>query len=78
VAAPGAYFAIGTLALAEVLRIVVGNLRSEVSTLPATTIAAYRLTHRYCGAAVLAAGTTVAVALLDRLGAHRGRRARRS
>ena len=39
----GAYFAIGTLALAEVLRLTVGNVLPEVSTLPAATIAGYRL-----------------------------------
>ena len=31
----GAYFAIGTLALAEVLRLYVGNVLPEISTLPA-------------------------------------------
>jgi len=46
----GAYFAIGTLALAEVLRLSVGNALSEISTLPAATIAGYRLTARYYAA----------------------------
>ncbi|MBI2358691.1 MAG: hypothetical protein HYV04_07245 [Deltaproteobacteria bacterium] len=31
----GAYFAIGTLGLAEILRITVGNLMPEISTIPA-------------------------------------------
>jgi branched-chain amino acid transport system permease protein len=66
----GAYFAIGTLALAEVLRIAVGNVLPEVSTLPASAIGAYRLTIRYYVAAGLAVGTTLAVAGLaaSRLG----------
>ena len=66
----GAYFAIGTLALAEVLRIVVGNVLPEISTLPAAAIASYRLTARYYAAAALAVATTVAVAALagSRLG----------
>ena len=66
----GAYFAIGTLALAEVLRIAVGNVLPEISTLPAGAIAAYRLSDRYYAAAALAVGTTLAVAWLaaSRLG----------
>jgi branched-chain amino acid transport system permease protein len=66
----GAYFAIGTLALAEVLRLFVANTMGEVSTLPAATIAGYRLGLRYYAAAALALGTTVAVAALaaSRLG----------
>src|SRR5262249_12552836 len=58
----GVYFAIGTLALAEVLRIAVGNVLPEISTLPGAAIAAYRLSHRYYAAATLAVGTTFAVA----------------
>jgi branched-chain amino acid transport system permease protein len=66
----GAYFAIGTLALAEVLRIAIGNLLPEISTLPGATIAAYQLTTRYYAAAALAVATTLAVAVLagSRLG----------
>jgi branched-chain amino acid transport system permease protein len=66
----GAYFAIGTLALAEVLRIAVGNLLPQISTLPAAAIAAYRLPDRYYVAAALAVGTTLVVAWLagSRLG----------
>ncbi len=60
----GAYFAIGTLALAEVLRITVGNMLPEISTLPAPAIAGYRLGQRYYAAAALAVGTTLAVAWL--------------
>ncbi len=60
----GAYFAIGTLALGEILRTTVGNVLSEISTLPIATIAAYRLSHRYYLALVLAAVSVAAVAAL--------------
>lgn len=43
----GAYFAIGTLALAEALRITVGNLLPTVTSLPGPLIANYTLTPRY-------------------------------
>ena len=66
----GAYFAIGTLALGEILRITVGNVLAEVSTLPAATIAGYRLANRYYLALGLAAVAVLAVAVLgsSRLG----------
>jgi branched-chain amino acid transport system permease protein len=66
----GAYFAIGTLALGEILRTTVNNVLSEISTLPTATIAAYRLTHRYYLALGLAAASVLAVAVLagSRLG----------
>ncbi|PYM43651.1 MAG: hypothetical protein DME12_03035 [Candidatus Rokuibacteriota bacterium] len=66
----GAYFAIGTLALGEILRITVGNVRAEISTLPAATIAGYRLAHRYYLALALAAAAVAVVAALggSRLG----------
>ncbi len=66
----GAYFAIGTLALGEILRTTVGNVLSEISTLPTATIGAYRLSHRYYFALGLAAVSVVAVAALgaSRLG----------
>jgi branched-chain amino acid transport system permease protein len=66
----GAYFAIGTLALGEISRITVGNVLSEISTLPTAAIAAYRLTHRYYLALALAALSVVVVAALagSRLG----------
>jgi branched-chain amino acid transport system permease protein len=60
----GAYFAIGTLALGEILRATVSNVLPEISTLPAATIAGYRLTHRYYLALALAALSVVAVAAL--------------
>lgn len=66
----GAYFAIGTLALGEILRTTVGNVLAEISTLPAPTIGAYRLSHRYYLAVALAAAAVLAVAALasSRLG----------
>jgi branched-chain amino acid transport system permease protein len=66
----GAYFAIGTLALGEILRLTVGNVLSEISTLPATTIAGYRLANRYYLALGLATVAVLAVAALgsSRLG----------
>ena len=66
----GAYFAIGTLALGEILRTTVGNVLPEISTLPAAAIAGYRLTHRYYLALALAAVSVLAVAALagSRLG----------
>ena len=60
----GAYFAIGTLALGEILRTTVNNMLPEISTLPAGTIAGYRLTHRYYLALTLAAVSVIAVAAL--------------
>jgi branched-chain amino acid transport system permease protein len=66
----GAYFAIGTLALAEILRLSVGNALPEVSTLPAATIAGYRLGLRYYAALALALGSVLVVTALvgSRLG----------
>src|SRR5499425_2549598 len=43
----GAYFAIGTLGLAEILRITVGNLLPQISTIPATELASYNILPRY-------------------------------
>lgn len=53
----GPYFAIGTLAVAEILRITAGNVFPEVSTLPARALGGYQLAPRYylaLGAALLA------------------------
>jgi branched-chain amino acid transport system permease protein len=71
----GAYFAIGTLVLAEILRITVGNVFPEISTLPTATIGHYRLTHRYYMALALAVAATLTVALLARARAGLGMRA---
>jgi branched-chain amino acid transport system permease protein len=62
----GAYFAIGTLALGEILRTTVGNALPEISTLPAASIGAYRLAPRYYLALALAALSVLAVAGLAR------------
>jgi branched-chain amino acid transport system permease protein len=62
----GAYFAIGTLALGEILRTTVGNLLPEISTLPGASIAGYRLSHRYYAALALAVLSTALVACLAR------------
>src|SRR5438128_1551050 len=62
----GAYFAIGTLALSEIFRITVGNTLAEISTLPQTTIATYRLANRYWLALALAVLAIAAVAALAR------------
>jgi branched-chain amino acid transport system permease protein len=47
-----------------VLRIAIGNLLPQISTLPAAAIAAYRLPDRYYVAAALAVGATLVVAWL--------------
>lgn len=60
----GAYFAIGTLALAEILRITVGNIMPEISTIPAAALASYNLVPRYYLALALAALCVAAVAAL--------------
>ncbi len=73
----GAYFAIGTLAVGEILRITVGNTLSEISTLSAGTIARYRLSDRYYLALALAVLTMLAVALLARSRAGLGMQALR-
>ena len=60
----GAYFAIGTLALGEILRITISNALAEISTLPAPAIAAYRLITRYYGALALAALSVIVAAAI--------------
>jgi branched-chain amino acid transport system permease protein len=62
----GPYFAIGTLAVAEILHITVGNALPEVSSLPATALATYSLTPRYYLALLLAALVTGAAWWLTR------------
>jgi branched-chain amino acid transport system permease protein len=56
----GVYFAIGTLALAQVLFVTVGNFFPEISALPAQDLASYQLLPRYYlfwGMAILTVGT---------------------
>ncbi len=62
----GPYFAIGTLAMSEILRIVVSTTMPEVSALPAELIAGYRLVPRYYLVLFLAAVATGAVWALGR------------
>lgn len=62
----GPYFAIGTLAVAEILRITTGNLWPEVSTLPTAALAGYALAPRYYLALFVAAVTTAAAWRLTR------------
>ncbi len=66
----GVYFAIGTLALAQILYITVGNVFSDITALPPQELATYQLTPRYylfLGLAILTAGTTY-VLVNSRLG----------
>jgi branched-chain amino acid transport system permease protein len=60
----GAYFAIGTLGLAEILRITVGNLLPEISTLRAAELASYNILPRYYLTLALAAASVAVVALI--------------
>jgi branched-chain amino acid transport system permease protein len=60
----GAYFSIGTLALAEILRITVGNLMPEISTIPAAALASYNIMPRYYLTLLLAVLCVAVVALL--------------
>jgi branched-chain amino acid transport system permease protein len=62
----GAYFAIGTLGMAEALRITVGQTMPLVDTLPTSQIASYSLATRYYLALALALATVGAAALLLR------------
>jgi branched-chain amino acid transport system permease protein len=62
----GVYFAIGTLALAEALRITVANLLPNITSLPGPMIARYELEPRYYLALVLALSTAATVFFLPR------------
>lgn len=62
----GAYFAIGTLGVAEVLRITVSQTMPLISTMPGTMIATYDLPIRYYLALGLAIAATGAAYLLLR------------
>jgi len=66
----GVYFAIGTLALAQVLNVTVGNMFPMITSLPAEYLAAYQLAPRYylfLGLALLTVGTAY-VLVHSRLG----------
>ncbi len=61
----GVYFAIGTLALAQILYITVGNVFSDISSLPPASLSTYRLAPRYylfLGLTVLTVGTAYVLA----------------
>ncbi len=62
----GAYFAIGTLAVAEGLRITIGQNAPKISTMSGTLIASYDLPSRYYLALGLAVAATGAAYLLLR------------
>ena len=62
----GAYFAIGTLAVAEVMRITIGQNQPYISTIPGKMIANYNLPLRYWVALALAIATCVAAYALLR------------
>jgi len=60
----GVYFAIGTLALAEILNVTVGNVFPEISSLPVKELSAYQLTPRYYATLGLAVIVIAATYLL--------------
>jgi branched-chain amino acid transport system permease protein len=60
----GAYFAIGTLGLAEILRITVGNLLPQISAIRASELASYDILPRYYLTLGLAVLCVAVVALL--------------
>jgi len=62
----GPYLAIGTLAVAEILRITVDNALPELSSLPAISLATYTIIPRYYLALVLTAIVTIAAWWLTR------------
>jgi branched-chain amino acid transport system permease protein len=62
----GVYFAIGTLALAEILRITVGNVLPTVAPMSGLAIAHYTLAPRYFLALGLAVFLSLALLLLKR------------
>jgi len=62
----GAYFAIGTLAVAEVMRITIGQNQPYITTLPGEMISTYSLPTRFYVVLALAVATTAAAYLLMR------------
>ena len=62
----GPYLAIGTLAVAEILRITVDNALPELSSLPAVSLATYTIIPRYYLALLLTAMVTIAAWWLTR------------
>jgi branched-chain amino acid transport system permease protein len=68
----GPYFAIGTLAVAEILRITAANVLPDIAALPPQALTAYTLAPRYYLALGVAAAATAAVAWLARSRFGRG------
>ena len=68
----GPYFAIGTLAVAEILRITAANALPDIAALPPRALAAYTLAPRYYLALGLAAVATAAAAWIARSRFGRG------
>src|SRR5262245_19506215 len=64
----GIYFSIGTLGMAEALRLTTRNVLPLVSALPANVVATYSLAPRYYLALALATAATLAAFLLLRSG----------
>lgn len=62
----GAYFSIGTLALAEALRLTIANVLPTVSTMPARLIASFDMAQRYYVALAVALFTMLVAFLLVR------------
>lgn len=62
----GAYFSIGTLAIAEVMRITIGNTMPLISSLPVEMLASYNLSLRYYLAFGVALATMLFVIALNR------------
>lgn len=62
----GAYFAIGTLGVAETVRITVGNVFPIVTSIPSNLLVSYDLTSRYYVALGLAVLTVLAAYLLTK------------
>jgi branched-chain amino acid transport system permease protein len=62
----GAYFVIGMLAMAEIMRITVGNALPQISALPSEFIVSYSINQRYYMSLMLAIATMVITYALSR------------
>lgn len=62
----GVYLAIGTLALGEILRVIVSNNFGEVSSLPVELVVQYRVEPRYYAGLAIAATTSLCLYWLTR------------
>ena len=61
----GAYFVIGMLAMAEIVRILVSNAFPSISTMPAKYIALYNMIPRYYLALIIAAAIVALIYILN-------------